>query len=192
VVTSAPGRVNLIGGHTDYNGGPVLPVAVERRTVVAAGPWDDWRFVSSVDGEVHEVDPDAPLRRDWTDCLVGTVRKGRQRGVAPAGAQVAVATSVPIGAGLSSSAALTVAAARGLGLLAGRSLPPADLVEVAWHAEHDQVACHPQPLDRADRRPPFDRPEGHGSGAAALQAVLHDEHGAHRCQLEPRLEAMRP
>jgi galactokinase len=127
--------VNLIGEHTDYNGGPALPVAVERRTAVAAGPRDDWRFVSSVDGVGDEVDPDAPLRRDWTDYLVGTVRVLRQRGAAPAGARVAAATSVPIGAGLSLSAALTVAATRALGLLAGRSLPPADLVQVTFHAE---------------------------------------------------------
>jgi galactokinase len=148
VVASAPGRVNLIGEHTDYNGGPVLPVALERRTAVAAGSWDGWRFVSSVDGAVHEVDPDAPLRRDWTDYLIGTVRELRARGAAPAGAQVAVATTVPIGAGLSSSAALTVAAARALSLLAGRSLPPADLVEVAYDAEHDQVGVRCGRMDQ--------------------------------------------
>src|SRR4051812_21961817 len=90
VVASAPGRVNLIGEHTDYNGGPVLPVALERRTAVAAALGDGWRFVSSVDGAVHEIDVDGPLRRDWTDYLVGTVRELRARGAAPAGALVAV------------------------------------------------------------------------------------------------------
>ena len=58
---------------------------------------------------------------------------------APSGARVAVATTLPMGAGLSSSAALTVAAAKALSLLAGRRLTPAQLVEVAYRAEHDQV-----------------------------------------------------
>jgi galactokinase len=141
VVASAPGRVNLLGDHTDYNGGPVLPVALERRTAVAAGRWDDWRLVSSVDGAVHEVDVDGPLRHDWTDYLVGVVRELRTRGAAPPGAQVAVASTVPPGAGLGSSAALTVAAARALSLLAGRPLTPGELAEVAFHAEHDHVGA---------------------------------------------------
>lgn len=149
VVASAPGRVNLIGEHTDYNGGPVLPAALERRTAVAAAPWDGWRLVSSVDGAVHDVDSDDPLRRDWTDYLIGTVRELRARGAAPEGALVAVAGTVPIGAGLSSSAALTVAAARALSLLAGRSLAPAELVEVAFHAEHDQVGVRCGRMDQS-------------------------------------------
>ena len=148
VAASAPGRVNLIGEHTDYNGGPVLPVALERRTAVAAAPWDGWRAVTSLDGAVHRLDVDGPLRRDWTDYLVGVVRELRARGVAPAGAQVAVASTVPVGAGLSSSAALTVATARALSLLAGRPLGAADLVEVAFHAEHDQVGVRCGRMDQ--------------------------------------------
>ena len=119
VVASAPGRVNLIGEHTDYNGGPVLPVALERRTAVAVAPASGWRAVSSLDGVVHELDVDAPLRHDWTDYLAGVVRELRAVDAAPRGACIAVASTVPIGAGLSSSAALTVAVTRGLGLLAG-------------------------------------------------------------------------
>ncbi|HUR95714.1 MAG TPA: galactokinase family protein [Gemmatimonadales bacterium] len=148
VVASAPGRVNLIGEHTDYNGGPVLPVALERRTAVAAATAEDWRFVSSVDGVVHIIDVEGPLRRDWTDYLVGVVRELRAQGAAPSGALVAVASTVPIGAGLSSSAALTVAAARALSLLAGRSLRPADLADVAFRAEHDQVGVRCGRMDQ--------------------------------------------
>jgi len=148
VVASAPGRVNLMGAHTDYNGGPVLAVALERRTAVAAAASDRWRFVSSVDGAIHEVDVDGPLRHDWTDYLVGTVRELRTRGAAPAGALLAVASTVPIGAGLASSTALTVAAARALSLLAGRGLPAPDLVEVAYQAEHDQVGVRCSRMDQ--------------------------------------------
>ena len=148
VVASAPGRVNLIGEHTDYNGGPVLPVALERRTAVAASPAAEWRVVTSLDGAVHQFDVTGTLRRDWTDYLVGVVQELGSRGVPLAGAHVAVAGTVPAGAGLSSSAALTVAAARALSLLAGRSLSAADLVEVAFHAEYDRVGVRCGRMDQ--------------------------------------------
>lgn len=143
VAASAPGRVNLIGEHTDYNGGPVLPLAIERRTAVLAAREDGWFLVSALDGVVRGVEVEGPLRRDWTDYLVGVVRELRAIGAAPTGARIAVASTVPPGAGLSSSAALTVAAAKALSLLAGRRLTPAQLVDVAYRAEHDQVgvAC---------------------------------------------------
>ena len=145
---SAPGRVNLIGEHTDYNGGPVLPLALERRTAVAAAPAEGWTAVTTLDGAVHRLDPDGPLRRDWTDYLIGVVRELRARGAAPKGARVAVASTVPVGAGLSSSAALTVAAARVLSLLAGRRPGRARLLEVAFHAEHDQVGVRCGRMDQ--------------------------------------------
>jgi galactokinase len=148
VVASAPGRVNLIGEHTDYNGGPVLPVALQRRTAVAAAPADGWWAVSSLDGVVHRLEPEGPLRRDWTDYVVGVLRELRARRMAPAGARVAVASTVPAGVGLSSSAALEVAAARALALLAGRALSAADLVEIAFHAEHDQVGVRCGRMDQ--------------------------------------------
>jgi galactokinase len=148
VVASAPGRVNLIGEHTDYNGGPVLPVALQRRTAVAAAPADGWWAVSSLDGAVHRLEPEGPLRRDWTDYVVGVLRELRARRMAPAGARVAVASTVPAGVGLSSSAALEVAAARALALLAGRALGAADLVEIAFHAEHDQVGVRCGRMDQ--------------------------------------------
>jgi galactokinase len=139
VAASAPGRVNLIGEHTDYNGGPVLPVALERRTAVAAGLEDGWFVVSALDGTVRGVEIDPPLRGDWTDYLIGVVRELRAIGAAPAGARVAVASTLPVGAGLAASAALAVGAAKALSLLAGRRLTPAQLVDVAYRAEHDQV-----------------------------------------------------
>lgn len=148
VVASAPGRVNLLGEHTDYNGGPVLPVGVERRTAVAAGPADGWRFVSAIDGAVHQVDVDRSLPGDWTAYLAGVVRELRVLGAAPPGARVAVATTLPLGAGLSSSAALTVAAARALSLLAGRTLPQETLAEAAFRAEHDQVGVRCGRMDQ--------------------------------------------
>ena len=148
VLASAPGRVNLIGEHTDYNGGPVLPVALERRTAVAASHADDWIVTSTLDGKVRGIDLDAPLKKDWTGYLVGVARELRKLGAAPGGAHVSVATTLPVGAGLSSSAALTVAAAKALSLLAGRRLTPPQLAEVAYRAEHDQVGVRCGRMDQ--------------------------------------------
>ena len=139
VLVSAPGRVNLIGEHLDYNGGPVLPFAIERRTAVVAAHGEGWRVVSAVDGTVHALDPAAPLGEHWTGYVAGVIRVLARAGLAPRGAQLAVASTVPIGAGLSSSAALTVSVARALTGLAGRRVPPELLAEVAYHAEHDEV-----------------------------------------------------
>ena len=160
VAASAPGRVNLIGEHTDYNGGPVLPVAVERRTAVAAGLEDGWFFVSALDGTVRGVEIERPLKGDWTDYLVGVVRELRAMKAAPAGARVAVATTLPIGAGLSSSAALSVAAAKALSLLAGRRLSPTQLVDLAYRAEHDQVGVRCGRMDQTIA--------AHGAAGSAL------------------------
>jgi galactokinase len=143
VVVSAPGRVNLLGEHTDYNGGPVLPLALERRTVVAAGRAERWQAISTLDDTVVEVSPDRMEHGSWTAYLVGLIRVLERTGLHLRGASVAVASTVPMGAGLSSSAALTVALARALTGLAGRKTPPETLVDLAWQAEHDEVgvAC---------------------------------------------------
>jgi galactokinase len=139
LAASAPGRVNLLGEHTDYNGGPVLPMAISRRTTVAASRADGWHFASGEDRGGITVDVDAELRGDWTDYLTGVVRELRAIGASPPGAHLAVSSTVPIGAGLSSSAALTVSAARALSALAGRRLDGRAVAEIAYRAEHDQV-----------------------------------------------------
>ena len=146
--TSAPGRVNLIGEHTDYNGGPVLPLALERRTAAASRVAQRWAFVSGTENAVHEIDIDAPMRRAWTDYVVGVVRELRRLKAAPPGAELALATSLPIGAGLSSSAALTVAVAKALSLLAGKRLSVPALVEVAFRAEYHQVGVRCGRMDQ--------------------------------------------
>jgi len=145
---SAPGRVNLLGEHTDYNGGPVLPFAIDRRTAVAVTEDEGWTVVSQVDGTVRAIDPSRPESGSWTAYIGGVVRVLQARGLAPAGARLAVASSVPIGAGLSSSAALTVAAARALGGLTGRRLPPAALADIAYRAEHDEVGVRCGRMDQ--------------------------------------------
>jgi galactokinase len=145
---SAPGRVNLLGEHTDYNGGPVLPFAIDRRTAVAATEDEGWTVVSQIDGTVRAIDPSHPEPGSWTAYIGGVVRVLQARGFAPAGARLAVASSVPIGAGLSSSAALTVAAARALVGLTGRRLSPAALADIAYRAEHDEVGVRCGRMDQ--------------------------------------------
>jgi len=132
---SAPGRVNLLGEHTDYNGGPVLPIALDRRTVVHARPAHGFRFVSALEPGVVERGIEEGPRGHWTDYLVGVLRELAALGIELQGADVAVASSVPAGAGLSSSAALTVSAATAFAALAGKRLGPEALVDVAWRAE---------------------------------------------------------
>jgi len=143
VVASAPGRVNLIGEHTDYNGGPVLPVATAERTSVAVGPAGEGvlELISTHDGTRARIDWRAGRPAGWTAYLAGVMRELDAAGAAPAGAgaRVAVASDVPIGAGLASSAALTVAAAQALSLLGSTRLNPRQLAGVAFRAEHDYV-----------------------------------------------------
>ena len=148
VIASAPGRVNLLGEHTDYNGGPVFPVALERRTAVAVGRSQRWELVSAAEPGVVVREIDAPMHERWSDYVVGVVRELRALGAAPPAARIGVDSNVPIGAGLSSSAALTVSSARALSLLAGRRLSRAQLVDVAFRAEHDQVGVRVGRMDQ--------------------------------------------
>ncbi|HSE26768.1 MAG TPA: galactokinase family protein [Gemmatimonadales bacterium] len=148
LAASAPGRVNLIGEHLDYNGGPVLPLAVRRRTAVVAAPAEGWWATSARGGSAGPFDPEAPPAGHWTDYLAGVVRTLRGGGAPLAGAQIAVASDVPAGAGLASSAALTLAAARVLARLSGRRLGAAGLAEVAHHAEHDEVGVRGGRMDQ--------------------------------------------
>jgi len=148
MAASAPGRVNLIGEHLDYNGGPVLPVALDRRTAVAVSAGVGWTFTSTAHRETAIVRSDLALTGEWADYLVGVLQELRARGLTLPGARVAVASTVPIGAGLSSSAALTVAAAAALGELAGRTIPPAELVDIAFAAEHDRVGVRCGRMDQ--------------------------------------------
>src|SRR5262245_14873323 len=111
----APGRVNLIGDHTDYNEGLVMPMAIQLETCVRLSPIDSrelWIRSDSAGGPVR-IDLDAPLhpRRDWTDYIVGVAKVLLDEGHEIRGAELSISSTLPQGAGLSSSAALEVATA---------------------------------------------------------------------------------
>jgi galactokinase len=135
-VFSAPGRVNLIGEHTDYNDGFVLPMAIDRRTYVAAAPRQDQRVrcASTVFEGLVEFDLSAPLHpaNDWANHVRGIAACLLCDGFSLRGADLLIASEVPPGAGLSSSAALEIAV--GLALL-GISGQQADLITLALAAQ---------------------------------------------------------
>ena len=144
VIASAPGRVNLVGEHTDYNEGFVLPMAIDRRTVVAAAPRDDGRTIAyaHLTGEELEINPgDAPGggRRRWTDYVAGMLLVMREGGTAIPGLNLYIDSSVPMGAGLSSSAALELAVARAIASVAGIDWDPRGIARLAQRAENEFV-----------------------------------------------------
>jgi galactokinase len=135
-IASAPGRVNLIGDHLDYNGGEVLPIAIDRRTWVAVrqtAAVGCSRAFSLQDPERGEFDLSNPERDGkWWDYVSGLGAKGSFQ----AGAlDIAVSSDVPSGAGLSSSAALEVSAAVALAALLHKDIDLRALALDAWQVE---------------------------------------------------------
>jgi galactokinase len=152
-VWAAPGRVNVIGEHTDYNGGFVLPVAMEHTTRAAVARRDDGRLAFASlqgDGKVVELGLDelAPGCPDgWAGYPAGVVAGVRER--LTGGVSILVDTDVPVGAGLSSSAALTCSVALAVSDLVAPELRPPDLVELARSAENDFVGAPTGILDQS-------------------------------------------
>jgi galactokinase len=135
--------VNLIGEHTDYNDGLVLPVAIDRATWVAIAPRDDRRLaVRSVNvGEAVEIDLAQPGRRaaggaHWSDYVRGVAAALAGNGFHLRGADLIVEGDVPIGAGLASSASLEVAVALALADVSGHALDRLALARLCQQAEH--------------------------------------------------------
>lgn len=138
---SAPGRVNLIGEHTDYNDGFVLPMAIDRRTYVAIAAREDRRVrICSIplnDSAEFKLDqPDDLRSHKWAKYAAGVAWTLQARGVRLAGADLIVDSDVPIGAGLSSSAALEVATGTALTTISGVSIDSKELSVAAQQAEH--------------------------------------------------------
>jgi galactokinase len=143
----APGRVNLIGEHTDYNDGFVLPAAIDRETVVAIGaaPGSVITAIASDFGEDHDIfslsDTITPVKADWANYVRGMAQAMLADGITLTGARMAIAGDVPLGSGLSSSAALEVAVGNALAGIAGYTIEPTRLAKIAQRAENEFVGC---------------------------------------------------
>jgi len=127
----APGRVNLIGEHTDYNQGFVMPVAISMGMWVAIAPRADRRIVvysRQFDEQTEfRLDETSHKRGHWTDYVQGVVHQLQGNGFSLHGANILIHGEVPLGAGLGSSAALEIAHGFALTQLAGKNIDPVEL-----------------------------------------------------------------
>lgn len=148
LAAAAPGRVNLIGEHVDYCGGFVLPMAIERETVIAAAPQPVAasppvaRVHSTAFKETVELPlvpgRDVPLKAaGWARYVAGVIAGFVDRGATIPSFDAVVDSTVPLGGGLSSSASLEVATATLLAALAGHPIDPLDLALLCQRAEHE-------------------------------------------------------
>ena len=147
-LAQAPGRVNLIGEHTDYNDGFVFPVAINFHTCVAASPRTD-RTISVValdENSVHvEFDIDATAEFDteapWSNYVRGVVVELLAAGYTLVGANLAISGNVPLGAGLSSSAALEISLIAALTHLSNEKISAIEAARIGQAAENNFVGC---------------------------------------------------
>ena len=145
-VWSAPGRVNLIGEHTDYNEGFVLPFAIDRRTYAAMSSRTDGiaRVASGFTYEVVEIPVDQISKESvsgWSGYPLGVAWALMQAGAKPSGFDLYVESDVPVGAGLSSSAAIECSVAMGLNDLWDANLERSALAKIGQRAENEIVGA---------------------------------------------------
>ena len=142
-MAAAPGRVNIIGEHTDYNDGFVLPMAIERYTVVAAAPGNGQtvHLSSSAGQDPVSIDLATDLRPapkgSWFNYPLGVIAGFADLGATPPGLNVLIHSTVPLGGGLSSSAALEVSTATLLEAVTGKQLEPVAKALLCQRAEHE-------------------------------------------------------
>ncbi len=139
----APARVNLLGEHTDYTGGLVLPMAIPFTTHAAISPRPDrlYSFTSELFPDTLALDRDdrSAGRGIWADYPVGVLRQLQQRGIEPPAFDLHLSGNVPFGAGLSSSASVEVASAMAMLAFTGAELPIEDIALLSQRAENDYV-----------------------------------------------------
>ena len=144
-LAAAPGRVNVIGEHTDYNDGFVFPMAIDRYTVIAAAESDGKanriELRSTTGGPAAEIDLGSPFRPaqkgTWFNYPLGVIAGFHARGIKLQPFEALIHSTVPVGGGLSSSAALEVATATLLETITGKKLDPVDKALLSQKAEHE-------------------------------------------------------
>jgi galactokinase len=153
LIAVAPGRVNLIGEHTDYNDGWVLPTAIDRRVGLAFAPRDDrmLRVHSVVFDETRELSIDdlaPPGGSEWFSYPAGVAWAMISSGIEVSGADIVVDGDVPLGSGLSSSSALVMAAALALCELSGVPWSPVEMALLGHRVESDWVGIKGGVMDQ--------------------------------------------
>jgi len=145
----APGRVNLIGEHTDYNDGFVLPCAIDYHTVISGSPRNDDRvrvIAVDYDGEEDEFDLSKPIqpRKNllWANYVRGVAKYLQEAGHKIGGANLVISGNVPQGAGLSSSASLEVATGQFFKSLFNLAISPTEIAQIGQRAENLFVGCN--------------------------------------------------
>ena len=147
LIARAPGRVNLIGEHTDYNDGFVLPCAIDRETVVAIGLAENDLIqcvASDFDQAIDQFSIGGiftPSGMDWANYVRGMAKHVALEGIALKPAKIAIAGNVPLGSGLSSSASLEVAVGLALARHSGVLIDAKRLAQIAQQAENQFVGC---------------------------------------------------
>ena len=145
-VVQAPGRVNLLGEHTDYSGGFCMPAALSFNTLIAASARADRKlclhsldFENSAEFDLDDLQP--PAKGHWSAYPAGVAWSLKQKGIELTGANLSFSGNVPLGSGLSSSASIEVATATALLRLAGAELSKPEIALACQHAENDFVGA---------------------------------------------------
>ena len=141
ITATSPGRVNLIGEHTDYNGGWVLPAALSVSLTATIMPRADRRVSIAARGYngTAERSLDEAAKRHWSDPAVGAMREAEALGLIDTGADIAISSAIPAGAGLSSSAALIVTLLKAAREYAGSNLSDTEIAVAARRVENDYI-----------------------------------------------------
>jgi galactokinase len=165
----APGRVNLIGEHTDYNDGYVMPAAIDFACSVAIGPRADRKLsiYSENMNESFEADlanPDLRASGGWSDYPLGVAVTLERAGYSQRGANLYILSHVPIGAGLSSSAAIEVSTGFACLQVSGYKIDPVQLALICQRAENEFVGARCGIMDQ------FTACHGHAGQAIMLDA----------------------
>ncbi len=140
-VAKAPGRINLIGEHTDYNGGMVLPMTLPLYTEVAIGPSCSLQdeIYSVRFEEPHHVAVDAKANQHWSDYAAGALQAARKTGRLTGPMKMVIQSNVPDGAGLSSSAALIIAILKAAAIFSNKPYGIIELARLAQSVEHNHI-----------------------------------------------------
>ena len=151
VTVRAPGRVNLIGEHVDYNDGFVLPMALSLETVMRVRPRDDNKVVlyaARMDAQAEFLLSHIWKQNVWIDYVAGVAQQLQRKGYTLRGFEGVIDSTIPMASGLSSSAAIEVAAALTFLHLAGATLPPAEVALLCQRAENEFIGVNSGIMDQ--------------------------------------------